>query len=460
MTLMSERPSITTPDPDQWIFVASSKDRAIEAPVNRTRLVARVVLIALAVAVVVMLLGVVEARQLAGSLAVSGAEKRATILATDVIEPEITEGVANSDAQAIGALDSVVKTHVLTSDIARVKIWNAEGTVLYSDEPRLIGRSFALTPAQRVAFSSGDMHAGLADLTAPENRYDRAWGPLLVVQKTVHAPNGTPMLVEFSYNYDDLMASSVRIWGGFAVITGISLLLLTLALLPLLRRLVRRLERSQAQREQLLMKAIDASDRERRRIAAMLHDGPVQDLVGAGYRIGAAATAVHGTVAGDTLEEAESTMRATVQSLRALLVDIYPATLSQSGLTIALQDLAAGARSRGALVTVQVDAGVRLRPEAEHLVFRIARETIANATKHSGGAPIHLTLRPEGERVMLTVRDHGPGFDAEHLLASPKANHFGLRLLQDAVEDSGIEAELRVCSTLGKGTTWVLRCTP
>jgi len=65
---------------------------------------------------------------------------------------------------------------------------------------------------------------------------------------------------------------------GFAGVTLSSLLLLVVLVAPLLWHLTQRLARAQAQREVLLERAVNASAEERRRIAATLHDGPVQEL--------------------------------------------------------------------------------------------------------------------------------------------------------------------------------------
>ena len=59
-------------------------------------------------------------------------------------------------------------------------------------------------------------------------------------------------------------------------------------------------------------------------------------------------------------------------------------------------------------------------------------------------------------RALVEVQDEGPGFDAPALVSRPRTAHFGLRLLRDAVVDSGVEAELAVRSAPSAGTTWRL----
>ncbi len=442
-----------------WRTVAAARAAADDRPVSRRRIIVRVLALTLVVAVVLLLAGGLVAKRLAEAEEVGGAAQRAGILAVDVAEPALRDGVATGDPAALAHLDAVVRAHVLGPGIARVKVWRSDGTIVYSDERRLIGERFALEADEREALEGDGTEADISDLSAPENRYDRGSGPLLEVYRAVHTPNGTPLLFETYFKYDDVVARSTSLWLGFAGITAASLLLLLLGLLPLLRGLVRALERAREQRELLLLRALDASDAERRRIAALLHDGPVQDLVGAGYHLGAAAHAVRGTAAEATLEAAETTVRGTVQSLRALLVDIYPATLTQSGLAAGLEDLAAGARGRGTAVTIRVDPDARLSADGDRVVFRVAREALANAVKHGAGAPVSVVVAAERGRTVLTVHDDGPGFDAEALLERPRTAHFGLRLLRDAVTDGGVDAELAVRSAPGAGTTWRLTVT-
>jgi signal transduction histidine kinase len=139
-----------------------------------------------------------------------------------------------------------------------------------------------------------------------------------------------------------------------------------------------------------------------------------------------------------------------------MLVDLYPPTLSEGGIRAALSDLVGAARSRGAVVVLRVDDDLRMSAEAERLVFRTARETIANAVKHGGGTPVTVQVQQAAEGAVLSVADTGSGFDAEETLRNPPAGHFGMRLLQDAVIESGADATLTVETARGRGTVWRL----
>jgi len=60
----------------------------------------------------------------------------------------------------------------------RVKIWDARGRIVYSDEPRLIGARYELGSDEVETLREGDAKADLSDLSRPENRFERQFGPL------------------------------------------------------------------------------------------------------------------------------------------------------------------------------------------------------------------------------------------------------------------------------------------
>jgi signal transduction histidine kinase len=342
------------------------------------------------------------------------------------------------------------------SHVVAIKVWNLDGRIVYASTAQLIGRRFTLDPAEFRALVDGSVQADVSNLQDADNVYERGHGRLLEVHQGIHAPDGTPLLFEVYFPYDQVLAMSSTIWAGFAIVTGASVFLLLAALLPFINRMVRALERSQQQREALLTRAIDAADAERRRLVAAVHDGPVQDLVGASFQLGAAAAFHAGSDAGATLETAEMAVRGTIEGIRSTLTDIYPAALTDAELAAALRQLAAQARSRGATVAVDIAPDLVLSTGGQQLVFRIAREALANSVKHGDGSLIQLRLVQQSSGVVLTVSDDGPGFDLSDAIASPAEGHFGLRSLQDAVAESDLTAELELRSARGAGTAWRL----
>src|SRR4051812_12213240 len=91
----------------------------------------------------------------------------------------LTDGLFKRDPVAIAKLDNVVQSQILGESVVRVKVWAPDGTILYSDEPALIGQKFALGEEEQELFETGRADAELSDLEKPENRYERQEGKLL-----------------------------------------------------------------------------------------------------------------------------------------------------------------------------------------------------------------------------------------------------------------------------------------
>jgi signal transduction histidine kinase len=442
-----------------WLRVAAGGSaRSGEPAVQPRRVFTQVIAGALVVLAAVALVGVVASRRLAEAEAVNDAAKTADIMADAVAQPAVSEALLTSDATAVSAMDTVVRAHVLSRSIVRVKIWDPTGRILYSDAPALIGQRFPLGAEERDVLAHPQTRADVSDLTAPENRLERDRGKLLEVYRPIWTPSGKPMLFEIYAPYDEVAARTGQLWRGFAGVTLTSLLLLVVLMMPILWRLLDQLKRSQAQREALLLKAVEASTEERRRIAGAIHDGVVQDLAGASFAVAGGAERAMSLGQPQLAAElrlASATVRTSIGGLRSLLLDIYPPSLSTAGLTAAMTDLASTLRSRGTVVTLELAGETGLDAAGERLVFRVARECLNNIAKHASATNVQVQLQREEGQTVMEIIDDGGGFDAAELLAHPAEGHFGLRVLSDVVADGG--GELFLSSAPGAGTRWQLR---
>jgi PAS domain S-box-containing protein len=166
-------------------------------------------------------------------------------------------------------------------------------------------------------------------------------------------------------------------------------------------------------RHRLEREILEISDREQARIGQDLHDGLCQQLVSLGFdtnsleqqltaRAGPEVTVVQkmGRVLDDVIAEA-----------RALARGLFPVQLEADGLSLALQQLAAGVSAR-ARVQCRVDCPqpvlVRDNTVATHL-YRIAQEAVNNAVKHSRAGLIVIELKTNHNRIELKVSDNGVG---------------------------------------------------
>jgi two-component system, NarL family, sensor kinase len=376
----------------------------------------------------------------------------------------LTDGVLRGDRHALQRLDDLVLGQVLGGPVVRVKLWSSDGTVLYSDARQLIGARYALGADERELFASGGADAEVSDLSKPENRYERPQGKLLEAYTTIRAPNGRQVLFEIYERYGAVRANATRLLRAFAPPLLGGLLVLLLVQVPLAWSLARRLQREHAQREALLSSAVEASSRERRQIAAELHDGVVQELAGVAFGLAPLADAAQRR--GDeeeagALRDASGRLRQGVRDLRTLLVEIHPPNLATAGLDAALSDLLSPLAAAGVETRLQVDpdalpaAGRDADGPALALIHRVAREALRNAREHGGARAVSVALTCAAPGVArLVVRDDGRGFAAEARERAEAAGHVGLRLLEGLAAQAG--GALTVTSEPGAGTTVML----
>ena len=81
----------------------------------------------------------------------------------------LPDGLLSGKPAALAAVDDVVVARVLSSSIVRVKIWSADGRVLYSDDPAQIGGHYALDSGQLALLRDGGAKVEVSDLSHPEN---------------------------------------------------------------------------------------------------------------------------------------------------------------------------------------------------------------------------------------------------------------------------------------------------
>ena len=114
------------------------------------------------VVMVLLAIGIaVVARREAVQKAVDEARNTAWVLAY-AIKPSLVPGIASGDVLAVAALDSAVHRFVLGKSLVRVKIWDQDGKILYSDAAALIGQRFDLGANQRRALEEGTDVAGVS----------------------------------------------------------------------------------------------------------------------------------------------------------------------------------------------------------------------------------------------------------------------------------------------------------
>ncbi len=419
---------------------------------------ARFALAGLLTVVVVGTIGVALQRHAARADAIREARTLARMAGNGIVAPNVNQALIDGDPAQVARVDELVRTKILTLDgIVRVKLWDASGRIVYSDLHSLINRRFALPEDEREALATNKPAAELTDLRRDENRFDRLSGKLLEVYLPIQSVEGKRFLFELYQRQSSVATTAQKTWLTFAPALIGALLLLQLLQLPLAYRMARNLHDSRLEREALLVRALAASDTERRRIASDLHDGVVQDLAGTSYALAAAADRLDGNAdpeVPETLRDGARQTRRSIRQLRSLLVDIYPPDLHRAGLAAALSDLVAPLEARGLRARVELPPGLRLEPDAEALMFRTAQEALRNVIAHSGATNVDVSVVLENSHAGLRIADDGRGFSPETADAAREDGHLGLRVLADMAQDAG--GRLDIDSEPGRGTRVML----
>lgn len=410
------------------------------------------------VVLVLVGLGSVEVIQgLGRDQAIREAEDLTRLAGEGLVAPAITPGLMRGHHAAIAQMDRVA-SRIVKPPVVRVKLWDAEGRIVYSDEHRLIGSRYPLPADERRALLTGRPDADISQLNRPENRFERGGGELMEVYLGISSPSGQRLLFETYQHYSSVSSSARRLWHAFLPVLLGALALLAVLQIPLAWSLARRVRRAERERLKSLERSIDAQQQERRRIAGDLHDGVVQTLAGVSFRLAAAREQVDEHTPAplqEAIAESARETRDSIRALRSLLVDIYPPSLEREGLAAALQDLMTRAASAQLKTQLNVDPALELPPEQEALLFRAAQEALRNVITHAHADHVSISAARLSNRVVLTVRDDGVGFDSDSALAREPNGHFGLRALDDLIRDQG--GRLDIISAPGSGTTFTVK---
>ncbi|MGY4708232.1 sensor histidine kinase [Mycolicibacterium sp. CBM1] len=227
---------------------------------------------------------------------------------------------------------------------------------------------------------------------------------------------------------------------------------LALATTALCLVLARRSARVQALldvRRRLVSESMQADERNNRRLSEQLHDGPLQNLLAA--RLDLEDLREAPTAAG--FERVDAAVQDAINLLRSAVTTLHPQVLAQVGLGPALHELVRQYEKRWD-VTIDCDVADVGKPDSQALLYRAAREFLANAHKHSRATRLRVELDRVADALVLRVVDNGVGFDPTVLDGKVAEGHIGLSSLVVGVEAMGGSVDLD--QTPGGGTTAVV----
>ncbi|HEX5823952.1 MAG TPA: ATP-binding protein [Candidatus Limnocylindrales bacterium] len=171
---------------------------------------------------------------------------------------------------------------------------------------------------------------------------------------------------------------------------------------------------------------VAATEAERARLAADIHDDALQELTLLVRRLEAS---------GDS--EGAEIGRTVADRLRAICGDLRLPILDDLGVGPALDWLVLRIeRLAGGEVRLERADDARHSPDVELAIFRVAQEALANAVKH-GRPPIVVRYRSTPAGISLAIDDAGPGIDDDAPETAEKAGRFGLLNMAQRAEQIG-----------------------
>jgi len=223
------------------------------------------------------------------------------------------------------------------------------------------------------------------------------------------------------------------------------------------------LVQSQARLRALATELNLAEQRERKRLAAELHDHLQQMLVlgklklGQGVRLPQAPPR-----AIEIMKQADDVLAEALEYTRTLVAELSPPVLHEHGLAAGLLWLANQMKRHDLTVTVRVpETEISLPEEQAVLLFQSVRELLINAAKHARSHEATVVLERTNGRLCIEVKDNGAGFDvagkALELADGPQgtvSSKFGLFSIRERMKALGGTFDIR--SSQGQGTSAML----
>jgi signal transduction histidine kinase len=385
-----------------------------------------------------------------------------------------------SDADR-AALAGLLRTSALGEKIIAFKIWRPDGKVLYSNNPALIGRTFAPDEGLSNALR-GDTHSEISDLKDEENIYEaQEWSRLIETYIPLHASGkGTVIAAAEFYHSTDELTREARM----AQLTSWLVVIATTAAMYLvLLGLVRRGSKTiNTQRRELNEKVYQLTelvaqnnllhDRVRRaaarttalnegylrRLSADLHDGPGQDMGLALMQLDALSREDHHVKTAEVgktsqsaaFRSAYSAMKSAMADLRAISAGLLlPEVADLTPAQVAARAIRDYEQKSGAKVTLnaQEDSEAASLP-VKITLYRLLQETLSNGFRHAPGTAQHVQLRMKDGQLLVEISDGGQGFDSS---AKAPEGHLGLAGMKERVEI--LTGTFELDTQPGRGTT-------
>jgi len=200
---------------------------------------------------------------------------------------------------------------------------------------------------------------------------------------------------------------------------------------------------------------IEAQERERKRLARQMHDGPAQSLTNLVLQAEICERLFDhdSSQARAELVSLKTAANSTFQKIRDFIFELRPMMLDDLGLVPTLRRHIENFESKTGIATSLRVIGNerRLSPDMEVTLFRAIQELLINAHLHANPSQIRVSLDLQDRNVIASVEDNGRGFDVAEAMAQSRAHKtLGLAAVRQRVEMLGGRVQFQ--SSPGHGT--------
>jgi signal transduction histidine kinase len=245
---------------------------------------------------------------------------------------------------------------------------------------------------------------------------------------------------------------------NYLLISGIILLLVTIALLYFNYRNKQKLQHQQIvkletqQRLTVTEAVLKGEEQERTRMAKDLHDGLGGMLSGIKYSFNNMKGNIVMTANNaQAFERSMDMLDSSIKEMRRVAHNMMPEALVKFGLNTALKDFCNEIHQSGALHISYQSIGldnIVIDQTVEITIYRVVQELLNNTMKHAAAKSAIVQVTKSDDILFVTVEDDGRGFDTNLL---NKAKGIGWSNIQNRVEF--LKGKLDVNSQSGKGTS-------